>query len=157
LYQPGLPPYVEITKSASFDRSTAAARSFAAGELAAADIPVHEWSPHAVVNLVNSLPMDVTGEQLSELDAALGLSASQNAEIGRAWFTRVARMRHTPAYGQLEQHLNRYGRTWLLQGVYRSLVDNGVDGELARSFFEKARSAYHPLTVRSIEPLLPAE
>ncbi len=157
LYQPGLPAYVEIPQSESFDKSAAAARAFAAGEIAAADIPVDEWSPHAVINLLNSLPLETTGEQLSELDAALGLSTTRNAEIGRAWFIQVAKRRHTTAYEQMEQHLNRYGRTKMLANVYRSLLENGQDAKLARAIFEKAKSAYHPITVMAIERVLKTE
>ena len=107
-----------------------------------------------MVNLINSLPADVGSEQLSELDAALGLSDTRNAVIARAWFVLVAKRRHTPAYVQMEQHLNRYGRTWLIRDVYRALVENGRDGEQARVMFEKARAAYHPLTVLAIERVL---
>ena len=154
LYQPGLPADAPIPHSESFDRSSAVARAWMAGELRADDIPIDEWSPHAVVNLINSLPADVSNEQLSELDAALGLGDTRNAVIARAWFVLVAKRRHTPSYAQLEQHLNRYGRTWLIRDVYRALVENEQDGELANAMFVKALSAYHPLTIKAIERVL---
>jgi aminopeptidase N len=155
LDQPGLPDYARVPVSESIDKSSIAARAFAAGEIRATEIRFNAWSPHAVVNLINQLPVDISSEKLNELDTTFGLSETRNAEIGRAWFTRVARMRHTDAYGPMEQHVNRYGRTWIISGVYRSLVENGVDGDLARKIFEKARSKYHPLTILAIERLLP--
>ncbi len=157
LYQPGLPDYVEIPHAESFERSAAVARAWIAGEIPATDIPFDEWSPHALVNLINSLPADVSSEQLSELDAALGLSDTRNAVIARAWFVLVAKRRHTAAYVPMEQHLNRYGRTWLIRDVYRALVENGHDGERANAMFEKARAAYHPLTILAIERVLKEE
>ena len=157
LHQPGLPAYVEIPQSDSLDRAAAAARAWASGEINATDIPAQGWSPYAVVNLVNNLPADVSSEKLAELDAALGLSSTRNAEIGKVWFTHVARLRHTAAYEKLEQHLIRYGRIRLIRDVYHSLLENGEDGELARAIFEKARSGYHPITVIAIERLFSAE
>lgn len=157
LNEPGLPAYVEIPQAESLDRASAAARAFAAGEIAAADIPVDGWSPHAVIQLINSLPTDASDKLLGELDSALGLSTTSNAEIGRSWFIQVAKRRYTPAYEQMEQHLNRYGRTKMLSNIYRSLIENGEDAALAREIFENAKHAYHPITVSAIERLLKAE
>jgi leukotriene-A4 hydrolase len=154
LYQPGLPTEALIPQSSSIERSLAASRAFAAGEIAAADIPADGWSPQMVVSLLSSLPLDLAVEKLAELDTALGLSTSRNAEIGREWFTQVARRRHTEAYEAMEQHLNRHGRTWMLSGTYRGLAGNGEDAELARSIFDNAKSAYHPITVMAIENIL---
>lgn len=153
--EPGLPGYVTIPEPESLQRASSAARAFAAGEVMAAEIDTNGWSPHAVVNMVNNLPADTTTEKLVELDEALGLSTTRNANIARAWFIRVARLAHRPAYDALEEHVTRNGRTWLLREVYRSLVENGEDGEYARQLFEKARAKYHPLTVLAIDPLLP--
>ena len=156
VYGPGLPAYVEAPKSEAFNISGKAARAFAAGEIAAVDISVDGWSPHSVINLINSLPVDTSTEQLVELDQALSLSASKNAEIARSWFIQVAKRRHTPAYEQMEQHLNRYGRTKMLSAIYRALAENGQDAELAREIYEKAKHAYHPITKEQIETRLSA-
>jgi hypothetical protein len=133
--------------------ASAAVRAFAAGEISADEIDTSGWSPHAVVNLVNSIPAGTATERLIELDETLGLSETRNANIARAWFTRVARLGHRPAYPAMEAHLERFGRTWLLRNVYRSLVEKG-EGDYARELFDKARAKYHPLTVLAIEPLL---
>ena len=54
-------------------------------------------------------------------------------------------------HAKLEEHLNRYGRARLVAPVFGALAANGQDAELARSMFEKARGAYHPLTNGYIE------
>jgi len=102
------------------------------------------------VHFINSLPPDVSDDRLARLDAGLGLSDTRNAEIGRTWFIQVAKRRHAAAYPKLQQHLNRYGRGRLITPVYLALAENGADLELAREIFERARSAYHPLTEASI-------
>ena len=128
--------------------------SWSAGEIAIDDVPVADWSPQGVVHFINSLDPDLAPGRLMELDAALGLSGTRNAEIGRTWFIQVARRQLYPAYGQLEQHLQRYGRTRLVRPVYKAMADNGDDLQLAQQIFAKARYAYHPLTVASIEAVL---
>ena len=102
-------------------------------------------------HFINSLDSDLSTERLSELDTALGLSDTSNAEISRTWFIQVAQRQHRPAYEQLEQHLRRYGRTRLVRPVYVALAQNGSDFELARELFAEIRGIYHPLTNISIE------
>ncbi|NND43817.1 MAG: aminopeptidase, partial [Xanthomonadales bacterium] len=146
LYEPGLPDDAPVPVSQTIEESTAAARNFAAGEIEAGEIPVADWSPQMVVNLLSQLPPETRSEQLSALDAALALSESRNAEIAREWFTQVANRRHLPAFDAMRAHLQKFGRTWLLSGTYRGLVNNGHDAGLAREVYEKAKSSYHPLT-----------
>ncbi|MFC1796249.1 leukotriene A4 hydrolase C-terminal domain-containing protein, partial [Pseudomonadota bacterium] len=129
------------------------ARSWSSGELAAEKLPYADWSPMAMVYFISALPAELSEAQLSELDAALGLSRSSNAEIARTWFIQVAERQYRPAYPQMESHLGRYGRIRLVQPVYEALVANGEDRQLARVLFDQARGAYHPLTRAAIEPL----
>ena len=150
LYQPGLPDDVPVPVSSTLDRAAATAADWAAGALEAGRIPLDDWSPQAAVHFINSLPAEVSHERLAEVDMALGLSATRNAEIGRAWYIQVARRRHTAAYESLEEFLNRFGRGRLIYPVYVALLENGTDGDLARQMFERARHAYHPLVDSSI-------
>jgi aminopeptidase N len=145
-YGPGLPQDAPIPTSVNLDNAAALASSWAEGETELDSIPVGDWSPHARIHFINSLPMDLATSKLAELDAAWGLSETSNAEIGRTWFIQVAARRYVDAYPPLEAHLNRYGRGRLIAPVYAALASNGEDLELAREMFERARDAYHPIT-----------
>jgi hypothetical protein len=151
LYQPGLPDNARIPHSETLEEAERLAGSWAAGELSVDNIPMSDWSPHAGVHFINSLPVGLTEAQLSELDNSFGFSTTRNAEIGRAWFIQVAKRRQLPAYKAMEAHLNRYGRTRLIKPVYVALVKNGEDGELAHQLFDEAKNSYHPLTITGIE------
>lgn len=151
MYQPGLPDDAPIPSSTTLDRAAELAVAWAIGEVTLDNIPFAAWSPQATIHFINNLPDDLDDKQLESLDKYLGLSDTRNAEIGRTWFIQVATRRYEPAYAKLEEHLNRYGRTRLVAVVYGSLATNGQDLALAKSMFAKARSAYHPLTVSSIE------
>jgi len=146
-YNPGLPDNAIIPESENLNIAADLAKSWSDGETALVEISVADWSPQATIHFINSLSAELSHEKLAELDAGWNLSDTQNAEIGRAWFIQVATRRHLGAYEPLEAHLNRYGRGRLIAPVYRALAENGEDLELAREMFERARDAYHPITV----------
>ena len=150
LYEPGLPDTAPVPKSVTLNKAAAMALSWSQGEVAASEIPIEDWSPQAMVHFINSLPADLSDSELRELDEALGLSATGNAEIGRTWFIQVAERQYREAYDEMEQHLNRYGRTRLVNPVFKALVENGSDAELANAMFERARAKYHPITVSRV-------
>ena len=151
LYGPGLPAEAVAPTSGNLEAAAAAARAWSSGELAVDKLSTEGWSPQAMVYFIRALPDPLAPDQLAELDRALGLSASRNAEIARAWFIEVAERRHRPAYAALPVYLARYGRTRLVEPVYAALVANGEDAALAVELFEQARGAYHPLTVAAIQ------
>ena len=151
LYEPGLPDDALIPTSRNLDTAAKMAVLWSSGEIEIADVPTAGWSPQAMRHFINSLDSDLSSEKLNELDAALGLSGTNNAEIGRTWFIQVAQRQYRPAYEKLAQHLQRYGRTRLVRPVYIALAQNGSDLELAKKLFAAARGAYHPITNISIE------
>ena len=154
LYGPGLPDDALIPFSATLDKAAELAVLWSEGEIDIGGVPSADWSPQAMIHFINNLNADLSEQKLIELDSALGLSDTRNAEIGRAWFIQVAQRQHRPAYAQLEKHLNRFGRTRLVRPIYQALVENGSDAELAREMFARARGLYHPLTLTSIEAVL---
>ena len=110
-----------------------------------------------MVHFINSLPADLSNDELGLLDKALGLSDARNAEISRTWFIQVTKRQYQAAYDNLEQYLNRYGRTRLIAPVYGAMAENGSDLELAREMFGRARGKYHPLTIANIASVLQLE
>ena len=154
LYQPGLPDNAPIPVSMSLDAAADFAKQWSHGEIDIADVPTVDWSPQGMIHFINSLGADLSKEQLVELDTALGLSNTRNAEIGRTWFIQVAKRQYRQGYGKLDEYVNRFGRTRLVKPVYQALVENGSDGSLAREMFERARGFYHPVTITSIELIL---
>jgi aminopeptidase N len=157
LYQPGLPAAMTVPRSSNLEAAAGAALAWSSGELAVDKLSKNNWSPQATVYFIQALPATLSEAQLSELDHALGLSDSRNAEIARAWFTEVARRRHLPAYPAMRGFMARSGRIRLIEPIYRELVANGRDAALAREVFGAARGGYHPLTIAAVQPLLEAE
>jgi len=154
MYEPGLPADALLPTSANLDDAARLAVAWSKGEIDAAALPISDWSPQATIHFINSLDANLSTDKLIEIDTALGLSETQNAEIGRTWFIQVAQRQHRPAYEQLADHLQRFGRTRLVRPVYLALAQNGNDEVLARELFDAARGEYHPLTNASIERAL---
>jgi aminopeptidase N len=154
LYEPGLPGDAPVPTSATLKQAATMALAWSQGELALNEIPADSWSPQAMRHFINSLPADLSEDDLAQLDEALGLSVAGNAEIGRTWFIQVAKRQYRAAYDNLEKHLNHYGRTRLVAPVYRALAENGADLDLAREMFARARGKYHPLTIARISSVL---
>jgi hypothetical protein len=154
MYEPGLPDDALLPSSANLERAAELAALWSRGEIESSDLPVSDWSPQATIHFINSLDADLPTEKLVEIDAALDLSQTKNAEIGRTWFIQVAQRQHRPAYEHLAAHLQRFGRTRLVRPVYIALAENGADRDLANELFNHARGEYHPLTNASIERAL---
>lgn len=154
LYQPGVPADFQPPVSLTLQASSAAALAFGAGELDLAELDISQWSPQTMVNFINQLPAGLTMEQLAVADELFGLSASQNAEIARAWFIQVAERRYLPAYPAMEAYLALHGRMRLIVPVYEALASNGQDAALAAELFAGRRAGYHPITVRRVETAL---
>lgn len=153
LYEPDIPTGALVPESDSLARAAALASTWSDGEVLASELPVQQWSPQAMVYFIKALPAELTSTQLDELDEALQLSASRNAEISRAWFIQVASRRYLAAYEAMRLYLRKYGRTRLVEPVYKALIANGVDRDLARSTFTEVSDRYHPMTAAAVERL----
>jgi aminopeptidase N len=157
MYEPGLPDDAVLPTSRNLRRAGELAQQWSAGEIDTAALPIASWSPQAMIHFINSLDADLPTEKLVELDSALGLSSTQNAEIGRTWFIQVAKRRHEPAYERMAEHLRRFGRVRLIRPIYVALAENGSDMELAKELFDSARGTYHPIANAYIGPVFEEE
>ncbi len=153
MYEPGLPDDAVLPTSRNLDDAAELAAMWSRGELDAAELPVTDWSAQATIHFINALDPDLSTEKLVEIDKALGLSDTQNAEIARTWFIQVATRRHEPAYDQMAEHLRKFGRVRLIRPIYVALAGNGSDMQLARELFNAARGAYHPIANAYIGPV----
>ena len=154
LYEPGLPDDAIIPTSTTLQKAAELASLWSSGEIDISDVPVDDWSPHARIHFIDNLSDALSGDRLAELDAALQLSSTGNAEIARTWFIQVAEREFRPAYAAMSDYLSRYGRARLIVPIYAALARNGSDLELSRTLFDSVRDKYHPLTNSYIESTL---
>ncbi|MEM7451913.1 MAG: M1 family metallopeptidase [Pseudomonadota bacterium] len=147
IYEPGLPEDAPAPTSDAFTGVDSARADWLAGSLAADAIDTADWTFHQWKHFLDGMPEALTGEQLTELDTAFGLTETQNNEIAFSWLMIAVRNNYEAAEPRLEAFLTSIGRNKFLLPLYRALVANGKQAE-AQRIFEAAKPGYHPLTVK---------
>jgi leukotriene-A4 hydrolase len=150
---PGLPADAVLPVTTLFQPVDAAREAWLAGKLAAKKIGM-DWVAQQWLYFLDGMPPTLTAAQLAELDKALGLSKSPNAEIGHSWFKLVIVNNYQPGFPSLEEYLKTIGRRKLIEPLYESLMKTPAGTEVAKRVFAKARPGYHPETVKAIEAIV---
>ncbi len=150
---PGLPADAVLPVTTLFQPVDAAREAWLAGKLAAKKIGM-DWVAQQWLYFLDGMPPTLTAAQLAELDKALGLSKSPNAEIGHSWFKLVIVNDYQPGFPSLEEYLKTIGRRKLIEPLYESLMKTPEGTEVAKRVFAKARPGYHPETVKAIEAIV---
>ncbi len=154
VYQPGVPSNAVQVKSETLAKVDAQLAAFNAGGPASA-IDTAGWATQQWQRLLGNLPRQQSAARLAELDAALGLTKSQNAYVQSAWFDLAIANRYEPVVPALEEYLTRVGRNLLVTPLYRGLKAQHEWGEpIARRIFAKAKPGYHPVTVGAVTRIL---
>ena len=154
VYEPGVPSNAVQVKSETLAKVDAQLAAFNAGGPASA-IDTAGWQTQQWQRLLGGLSRQQSAARLAELDAALGLTKSQNAYVQSAWFDLAIANRYEPVIPALEEYLTRVGRNLLVTPLYRGLKAQGDWGmPIAQRIFEKAKPGYHPVTVGAVTRIL---
>ena len=137
--------------SDAFAKVSALQQQWLTGKLPLSALPTQQWSVHQWLHFINQLPRDLSAEQMKQLDQAFLFSQSPNAEIFVAWAKLAIPLDYAALLPQLEQFLQRVGRTKFVVPLYRLLLENPAQQALARRIYQQARSGYHPLTQAQID------
>lgn len=152
IYGQGLPETIEQPTSDAFARVSAQQASWLSGDVAAGDIETAAWTTHEWLHFINSLPEDVSADQLAALDDAFALSQSENAEIAFAWYMQAIKAGYEPAMAPLEAFLLRVGRGKFIYRLYEALID-ADRRDWASDVYARARAGYHPIAQRRIDAI----
>jgi hypothetical protein len=148
----GLPADAVLPTTTLFQAVDAARDAWLRGNLPAKKIGAG-WVAQQWLYFLDGMP-SLTAAQLAELDKAFGSSKSSNAEIAHGWFKLVIVNDYRPGFPRLEDYLKTIGRRKLIEPLYESLMKTPAGSEVAKRVFAKARSAYHPETVKAIEAIV---
>lgn len=151
LNEPGIPEFAPSVPSPAFDRIDGERSAFLAGERAAADLPVADWTTQEWLHFLNGLPEGLTAAQLQDLDRAHGLTDSSNSEIAFAWYRIGIRHDYAAIRPNLERFLIEIGRRKFVVPLYRELAQRPADRDWAQAVFDRARPGYHPITTSSVD------
>jgi leukotriene-A4 hydrolase len=153
IYEEGLPEAMPHISSERFQQVDAALAAWAAGS-PASRLDTKEWSSHEWQHFIRNLPGALTNQQLTELDAAFGFTASGNSEVLAAWFMHTIAHNYEPANTALDRFLTGVGRRKFLVPLYRKLVETPEGKERALDIYRRARSNYHFVSSSSIDKIV---
>ena len=112
------------------------------------------WNAAEQQRFLQSLPEQLSADQLARLDAELGLSLSGNNEVLFLWLEAGLRNRFDPVVPLAESFLARVGRNKFVTPLFAALVDQGDWGRpIARRIYARTRSGYHSYTRGNVDAL----
>ncbi len=154
VYRPGLPANAREPQSQGFARVDAAMRAFAGGGPASA-VPYAGWTTAERLRFLNGLPRELPQPRLAELDQALRLSQSGNAETLFAWLQLALANRYEPAVPVAERFLLAMGRRKFVAPLFETLMAEGEWGRpIAERIYARARPTYHSVTTGTVDETL---
>jgi leukotriene-A4 hydrolase len=154
IYKPGLPASAPKPQSDAFAKVEAQAKEWLDGKTPAAKLQTKQWSTQEWLHFLQSLPKQLTANQLKELDKAFALTKTGNAEIASQWLLISIRNNYEPAYPRLEEFLTSIGRQKLIKPLYEELVKTPAGKERALKIYAKARPGYHPIAQTSVDKIV---
>lgn len=154
IYGTGLPENIVVPVSDRFDKVEGQMKAWLNNEKKAIEIETKLWTTHEWLHFIRNLPEDLPSHRLADLDQAMYLTQSSNAEIQAAWY-EVAILR---GYGEvnedLEEFLKTVGRRKFLMPLYTAMIKTEKGREEALRIYSLARPNYHSISVRSVDELL---
>ncbi|HEX3604047.1 MAG TPA: M1 family metallopeptidase [Steroidobacteraceae bacterium] len=149
---PGLPADAVLPVTTMFQPVDEARGAWLGGKLAAKKIGA-DWVTQQWLHFLDGMPA-LSAAQLTELDKAFGFSRTANAEIACSWFKLVIDDDYRLSFPRLEEYMTTIGRRKLIEPLYEGLMKTSAGTEVAKRVFSKARSGYHPETVKAIEAIV---
>lgn len=154
LRSPGLPKDAPEAASPALARAESAAKEWASGRLATADLKADAWSTAERVQFLRALPETLPVSRLAELDGSLHLTERANAEVLVPWLLLAIRSGYEGANDRLEGFLKSVGRRKYVVPLYEELAKTPEGRARAEAIFEAAKPGYHPLTSAAVTGVL---
>ncbi|MFQ6370602.1 M1 family metallopeptidase [Shewanella sp. YIC-542] len=160
LYGQGLADFTPVPTSAAFMPVDAARAQWLSEQKTLSQLATSTWNAQQWLHFLQQMPAPTSGNpltsaQLKALDRQFDFSHTANDEIAFAWFSLALDYQYFAVKPALGDYLGRIGRLRLVQPLYEKLATSS-EKPWALQLFNRAKSAYHPLTISSIAPLLQA-
>ncbi len=155
-YEPGLPSNAVEPRAEAFERVAAHAAGFNAGGPASA-IPWASWGTFERQRFLQTLPRELQAARLAELESALGLNGTGNAEVLFDWLSLAIANRAEASMPAVTDFLTWQGRGKFVRPLYRALMEQGEWGQAhARRIYAMARQGYHPIVQTAVDGIVTA-
>ncbi len=155
LEEPGLPGSVPEAVSRKLELVKQAAHDWSERKTATDALKTADWSTHEWLHFLRSLPDQIDVDRLRELDDAFKLTDRGNSEIAQQWLVIAVRNNYGAANARLEAFLTTIGRRKFLTPLYTELLKTPEGAVRAKALYARARPFYHPITIESLDRLMP--
>ena len=151
VYKPGLPANAARPDPKAFAAVDAVIDNFKGGAPAPAAL-WSGWTTAERLRFLDGLPRQLPEPRLAELDRALRLNESRNAETLFAWLQLALANRYQPAVPAAERFLMSMGRRKFVAPLFETLSKQGEWGRpIAARIYAKARPTYHSVTTGTVD------
>ena len=163
IYQPGVPDNCIKIRSKRLEHMNELAQEVNKGEMifigAGADLERSDFITQEWVAFIRGLSDEITPKTMRELDKKLAFSRSANRVIKLEWYRLAVRTGYKDARPFMKEHLMKVGRRWLIEGIYRELVesDDPSDVQFAKDVFALAKDNYHFVSRSTVAEILGEE
>lgn len=154
IYKAGLPQNAPNPVSPAFQKIETLANDYASGKTAAANIKTGEWTTQEWLHFLQTLPANLSANQMSELDKSFNLTERGNSEIAFQWLLMSIKNNYTAANPRLVEFLTTIGRRKFVKPLFDELVKTPEGAKRATAIYAKARPGYHPITVATIDTIV---
>jgi hypothetical protein len=154
IYKAGLPQNAPQPKSDAFARVETQSQNWLGGKIAVKDIQTSQWTTQEWLHFLKSLPTDLGGAKMGELDKAFNLTARGNSEIAFQWLLMSIKNNYTAANARLEEFLTTIGRRKFVKPLFEELAKTPEGTQRANQIYTKSRAGYHPITQASVDTIL---
>lgn len=150
----GLPVNAPQPKSDAFAKVEAQSSDWLNGKIAAKDIKSASWTTQEWLHFLGSLPPNLNGAKMAELDKAFKLTNRGNAEIAFQWLLMSIKNNYAPANTRIEEFLTTIGRRKFVKPLFEELVKTPEGTRRAAEIYTRARPGYHPITQATVDRIL---
>lgn len=151
VYRPGLPANAVRPDPKAFAAVDAVLDNFKGGAPAPASL-WSGWTTAERLRFLDGLPRQLPEPRLAELDRALVLTESRNAETLFAWLQLALANRYQPAVPATERFLMAMGRRKFVAPLFETLAKQGDWGRpIAARIYARARPTYHSVTTGTVD------
>ena len=153
IYQEGLPDNLPEVPSERFNIVEAQLERFLEDGTIPGEEITSQWTTHEWLHFINSMPDNISSEQLAELDEEYGFTQSGNSEIVAAWFQPAIRNDYEAVFPRVREFLTSVGRRKFLTPTYKALIASDRK-DMAMEIYEEARPNYHAVSRDTMDELL---
>jgi len=160
IYEPGMPDNCVEIKSDRLNRMKSIAKKVNEGtdvfkgefkNVKRSDFITQEWQ-----TFIRFLDTSLSPKMMKKIDEHLKFSTESNPALKSAWFQLAVQTGYQEVRPEMAAYLNKVGRRWYIEGIYKELKDSKHEGDLvwAKEVFADAQKNYHFVSKSTIQEVL---